>query len=134
MPRRLISNLLSLVGAIVGGVVGFYTFGWLVGQGFYGLMIPGALLGLGCGLGAQHHSLGRGLLCGAAALPLALFSEWWFLPFNADKSWSFFIGHLTNLQPLTWLMAGAGALIAFWIAKDAGYRWRPERSPPAPSR
>lgn len=41
MPRQLISNLLGLVGAGIGGVLGFYTFGWLVGQGFYGPMIPG---------------------------------------------------------------------------------------------
>ena len=50
MPRHLISNLLGLVGAIIGGVLGFYTFGWLFYYGFYGLMIPGAFLGLGCSL------------------------------------------------------------------------------------
>jgi hypothetical protein len=133
MPRRLVSNLLSLVGAIVGGVVGFYTFGWLVGQGFYGLMIPGALLGLGCGLAAQHHSVPRGILCGVAALPLALFSEGWFRPFEADPSLSFFAGHLADLKPLTWLMAVVGALIAFWIAKDPGFQWLPERPTPAPT-
>ena len=50
MPRHLISNLLGLIGAIIGGVLGFYTFQWLEGHGFYGLAIPGAFLGLGCGL------------------------------------------------------------------------------------
>ena len=51
MSRHLIiSNVLGLVGAIVGGVLGFYTFGWLLSYGFYGLMIPGAFLGLGCSL------------------------------------------------------------------------------------
>ena len=61
MARHLISNLLGLVGAIIGGVLGFYTFGWLFEHGFYGLMIPGALLGLGCSLLAQHPSSTRGL-------------------------------------------------------------------------
>ena len=53
MSRYLISNLLGLVGAIAGGVLGFYTFGWLSRQGFYGLIIPGAFLGLGCSLLAR---------------------------------------------------------------------------------
>ena len=76
MPRHLISNLLGLVGAVIGGALGFYTFGWLLGQGFYGLMIPGALLGLGCSLLAQHPSTIRGILCGLAALGLGLYTEW----------------------------------------------------------
>src|SRR4051812_48586624 len=32
MPRHLISNLLGLLGAIIGGVLGFYTFQWLEGR------------------------------------------------------------------------------------------------------
>jgi hypothetical protein len=75
MPRHLVSNLLGLVGAIVGGVLGFYTFGWLVYYGFYGLMIPGAFLGLGCSLAASHPSTTRGILCGIAAIGLAVFTE-----------------------------------------------------------
>ena len=58
MSRYLISNVLGLVGAIAGGVLGFYTFRWLLGQGFYGLIIPGAFLGLGCSL-LRTASLGR---------------------------------------------------------------------------
>ena len=50
MTRLLISNMLGLVGAIIGGVLGFYTFAWLEDKGFYGLAIPGAFLGLGCGM------------------------------------------------------------------------------------
>jgi hypothetical protein len=133
MPRRLVSNLLGLVGAIVGGVLGFYTFRWLLGQDYYGLMIPGAFLGLGCGLLSQHHSLTRGILCGVAALIFALFTEWWFRPFVADESLKHFMTHLTDLKPVTLLMAVVGAFIAFWVAKDAGYRWLPERRTPAPT-
>ena len=54
MPRHLIiSNVLGLVGAIVGGVLGFYTFGWLFHYGFYGLMIPGAFPRAGVQLGGE---------------------------------------------------------------------------------
>jgi len=123
MPRHLVSNLLGLVGAIVGGVLGFYTFGWLLSYGFYGLMIPGAFLGLGCSLAASHPSTIRGILCGLAALGLAIFSEWKYRPFEADQSFSYLLAHLTSLTPVTLLMIGVGAAIAFWVGKDAGFRF-----------
>ena len=124
MPRHLIiSNVLGFVGAIVGGVVGFYTFGWLLSYGFYGLMIPGAFVGLGCSLAASHPSTTRGILCGLAALGLAIFSEWKFRPFEADQSFSYLVTHLTSLTPVTLLMIGVGAALAFWVGKDSGFRW-----------
>ena len=58
--RQITSNLLGFIGAVVGGVLGYYTFLWIVDQGFYGMMIPGALLGLGCGLLSQHASHSEG--------------------------------------------------------------------------
>jgi hypothetical protein len=123
MPRHLVSNLLGLVGAVVGGVLGFYTFGWLVDHGFYGLMIPGAFLGLGCSLATSHPSTTRGILCGIAALGLAIFTEWKFWPFAADESFSFLLTHLTSKSPVTLLMIGVGAAIAFWVGKDSGFRF-----------
>jgi hypothetical protein len=122
MPRHLVSNLLALVGAAVGGVVGFYTFGWLVRQGFYGLMIPGAFVGLGCGLLAQHPSIVRGIICALAAVVLAVYTEWYFFPFAKDDSFQYLAKHLGDKPPLTLLMIVVGAAIAGWIAKDAGFR------------
>jgi hypothetical protein len=127
MARHLTSNLLGLAGAAVGGALGFYTFDWLEGHGFYGLAIPGAFLGLGCGLLAQHRSLPRGILCGAAALALSVFTEWWFHPFLVDNSLVYLITHLTSKNSVTLLMIGIGTLIAFWVGKDAGFRVLPER-------
>jgi hypothetical protein len=123
MPRYVISNLLGLVGAIVGGVLGFYTFGWLLSYGFYGLMIPGAFLGLGCSLLARHPSIIRGILCGTAGLALAIFAEWYYRPWNADSSFSYFMTNLTSLSPVTFVMLGVGTLIAFWVGKDAVFRF-----------
>jgi hypothetical protein len=120
MSRYLISNLLGLVGAIVGGTLGFYTFRWLLSYGYYGPMIPGAFLGLGSGLLARHNSVVRGVLCGIAALGLSLFSEYWCRPFLADDSFQYFVSHLTSLTPITWGMIAGGSLIAFWVGKDAG--------------
>jgi hypothetical protein len=123
MPRYLISSLLGLVGAIVGGVLGFYTFGWLLYYGFYGLMIPGAFLGLGCSLLARHPSTIRGILCGLAGLSLSIFTDWYYEPFKADDSLTYFLTHLTNLTPVTLVMVGVGTAIAFWVGKDAGFRF-----------
>ncbi len=122
MPRNLISNLLGLLGAIIGGVAGFYTFQWLWGHGFYGLMIPGAFLGLGCSLLARHPSIGRGVACGISALGLSLFTEWYFSWFKDDPSFRYFLMHVKDLSPVTLLMIGIGSLIAYWVGKDGGFR------------
>ncbi len=122
MPRNLISNLLGLAGAIAGGVAGFYTFGWLWEHGFLGLMVPGALLGLGCSLLARHHSIVRGVLCGIIALALSFFADWWFEPFNADASLPYFLSHFVDLGPVRLLMIGIGSLIAYWVGKDGGFQ------------
>jgi hypothetical protein len=121
MKRRVISNLLGLVGAAIGGVLGFYTFGWLGSQGFYGLAIPGAFLGLGCGLLAQHRSPARGVFCAVAALALSLFTEWKFRPFVDDGSFTYMLRHVQDLNPVTWLMTAIATIVAFWVGQEAGF-------------
>jgi hypothetical protein len=123
--------MLGLVGALVGGVMGFYTFGWVLEHGFLGLMIPGALLGLGCSLLARHSSIARGVFCAIAALVLSLFADWWFEPFNADASWRYYLSHVTDLGPVRLAMIGFGMLIAYWIGKDAGIRGYSKLGQPA---
>jgi hypothetical protein len=133
MRRLLISNLLGLVGAIIGGVLGFYTFAWLEDKGFYGLAIPGAFLGLGCGLLAHHHSIPRGILCAVGALGLSLFTEWKFHHFLVDNSFSFMVTHLTDKSPVTLLMIGLGTIIAYWVGKDGGFRGLQQGRVPVPA-
>jgi hypothetical protein len=123
--RKVTSNLLGLVGAAAGGVLGYYTFVWIVHQGFYGLMIPGALLGLGCGLLSQHRSLIRGVVCAAAAILLALYAEWKSFPFNADPSFGYLLSHAHELKPITQLMTVLGAVFAYWFGRDSGLRLLP---------
>jgi hypothetical protein len=120
MRQQVVSHILGFVGAVLGGALGFYIFGWLVSYNFYGLMIPGALLGGGCGLLARHASNVRGIICAIAAAVFALFNEWWYLPFVADKSLAYFVSHVTSLTPVTWLFVVFGSLIAYWLARDAG--------------
>ncbi|HUP78468.1 MAG TPA: hypothetical protein VM260_07860 [Pirellula sp.] len=33
----------------IGGLLGYLVYKWLLGAGFYGLMLPGGLLGMGAG-------------------------------------------------------------------------------------
>ncbi len=121
MPNRVVSTILGLIGGVVGGVVGYFAFFWIARQGFYGLMIPGALIGLGCGLLARHHSLARGVVCGLAAVALGLYTEWKFAPFRADQSFGYLLAHIPELKPITLIMIVVGGLLAFWLGKDASF-------------
>jgi hypothetical protein len=123
--RQVASCFLGLIGAVIGGALGYYIFMWIASQGFYGLMIPGALLGLGCSLLSQHRSHIRGVICAVAAIALGLYSEWKFRPFVADDSFSYLLRHVTELLPLTQLMIVLGAFFAYWLGRDAGFVWLP---------
>jgi hypothetical protein len=129
--QQLTSNVLGLLGAIVGGVLGYYTFSWIFDHGFYGMMIPGAFLGLGCGLLARHPSQLRGALCGVAALALGLYTEWRFFPFRDDQSLAYFLRHVPDLSPVTLVMIAAGAFFAYWLGRDAGLSLMPGRRGPS---
>jgi hypothetical protein len=118
--RQITSNLLAFIGAAVGGVLGYYIFLWLIQKGFYGLMIPGALLGLGCSLPSNHRSHVRGALCGVAGLVLGLYSEWHFEWFQPDESFAYLATHIHQKGPVTLLMLAAGAFFAYWLGKDPG--------------
>jgi hypothetical protein len=123
---RIVSNLLGVIGAIAGGVFGYVIFWWIVRQGFYALILPGAMLGLGCGLLARHASMARGVLCALAGLGLGLYTDWTFEQFPADPSFSYYLTHLQLLRPITLLMVGLGGVIAYWLGKDGGFG-RPSR-------
>jgi hypothetical protein len=130
MIRNAASTIFGVLGATIGGVIGFGLYVWLRRtQALYGLILPGALLGLGCGLLARHRSLARGVACGLAALVLGLYSEWHEAPFVADRSFGYFLTHLDKLRfPVPTLgMTVLGALFAVWWGKDAmgGFRAKP---------
>ena len=108
------SALGVVAGAIVGGVLGYYAFFWVLSQGFYGMILPGGLLGLGAGV-AKNKSLPLAIGCGVAALGLGLFTEWNYRPFNADDSFTYFLTHVFDNPALTLLMISVGGFLGFWI-------------------
>ena len=101
-------------GAAVGGLVGHFGFGWLLSQGFYGLILPGGLLGMGAGL-AQCRWRWPSVICGVLAFVIGLVTEWRFFPFALDVSFGYFLSHLYELKPITWLMLAVGTAIGFWV-------------------
>jgi hypothetical protein len=102
------------VGAAVGGVVGYYGCFWAAQQGFYAIILPGALFGLGSSFGRTRH-LAITVICGLAALALGFFTEWRLEPFLADSSFKYFITHLSDLRPLTLIIIALGGAIGFWM-------------------
>jgi hypothetical protein len=107
---------LGLLGAAVGAAVGYFGFLWAAHQGFYALMLPGALLGAGGGLLVKDKSLFRAAICSVLALALGLFAEWRFAPFIADQGPVYFLGHLHQLRALTILMVVLGGVFGFWLS------------------
>ena len=95
------------------GALGYFLFFWLAGHGFYGMIIPGGLLGIGAGI-FKSRSITIAVICGFAALALGLFTEWRFAPFVADDSLGYFLGHFYQLNPTTLVMIAVGAAIGFW--------------------
>lgn len=124
------ATLRGLLGAIVGGVVGYFVFTWLAHQGFYALVLPGALLGLGCASLMRVDSSLAGVLCALVAVPLSLFCEWCAFPFVADRSLGYFVTHMHELRAMTWIMVVLGAVFAFWLGKgrDVYYTQRQDTS------
>ena len=67
--------IMGPLGAIAGGVIGFFAFDWIVKQGFYAMALPGALIGLGCGTFIRRRNILLGILCGLGALIFSLYLE-----------------------------------------------------------
>jgi hypothetical protein len=106
----------GLLGAVVGGLVGYFAFFWMAEQGLYALILPPGLLGLGAGICARRRSTPLAITCGVAGLALALFTEWRFAPFVVDGSFAYFITHLQDLRPFTLLMLAVGTVLSYRLA------------------
>lgn len=111
------SMALGIVGAILGGVVGWFVCTWLAHQGFYALALPGATIGLGFGALSKRPMILGGILCAIAALIVGVAWEGVNRPFIADESFSFFLANLQDLKPATMLFIGLGVVFAFWFGR-----------------
>jgi F0F1-type ATP synthase assembly protein I len=111
--------LVALVCAVAGGVIGHFGFVWIARQGFYALILPGALIGL---MGGWFYDRQRmtsasafAVVCGVMGLIAGIVSEWRIRPFLANNSFGYFITHLQQLRPITLIMILLGGVFAFWF-------------------
>jgi hypothetical protein len=118
---------LGLLGAAVGGCLGYFAFFWIARQGLYALILPPALLGGAAGICARQRSSILAIVCGVAGLALGLLVEWRFAPFIADATLGYFITHVHQLRPLTLIMLALGTVISYRLA--LGYS-QPTPNPP----
>ena len=115
------NECIVVVGALIGGLVGFVAFKWLLGQGFYGLLLPGGLLGMGAGMLKTPTNI-IAVVCGILALAFGLVAEWSAFPFSADESLAYFLMHFYDLKPITLIMIVLGGAIGFYIPFRRGER------------
>ena len=104
----------GLSGLFLGAVAGHYLFFFMVSQGFYALALPGALVGLGCGIASRIRSPVLAVACGAVALVEGILLEWQFRPFT-DESLSYFVFNLHQTSTVTLAMIGLGVAFASWF-------------------
>jgi len=116
-PNELLVILRGALGAAVGGAIGYFIFRWLAKNGFYGMVIPGALLGLAAGLAARGRSQALGIGCAIAALALSIIAEWSLFPFVKDASLAYFITHVHTLPAIKLVMMGFGVALAYWLGQ-----------------
>lgn len=124
-PSAALSLIGGVVGGAVGGTLGYLAFKWMISQGLYSIVLPGALLGLGCGALTGRRSLAMGLLCAVAALVLSLFVEW--KTFGKGQDLGAFVTDWDNFKGVKSVMIAAGVLLAFWfgMGREGGvWRWR----------
>jgi hypothetical protein len=119
---------LGMIGAAVGGTLGYLGFFFLVRQGLYAMVLPGTLLGLGCGLLSGVKSSTLGIVSGLLATLLGIFVEWRFRPFVADDSFTYFISHLHDLKSGTLALIGIGGLFGYWFGRGRGRGVWPRRA------
>ncbi len=131
-PPAALDLLLGLAGAAAGAVAGYYLCFWIARQGFYGIMLPGACVGWGCGALSGRRSLLLGGVCGVLGLAAGIYTEWQMFPFSADESLSYFLAHLHKLNGLTQGLILFGAVCAAWFGLGRqGGAW-PRRTAHAP--
>lgn len=133
MQSNPLNYVLGILGGIAGGAVGYFVFFYAIRQNLYPMVLPGALVGLGCGAMLGTKSNAMGVVCGLSALVLGLFIEWQFAPFERDRSLGFFLTHINQLRSMTLILIGLGAMLgfAFGRGREGGVWLRKTREPSA---
>ena len=103
----------GMVGAAVGGAIGYFAFLGLLNYHLYAGVLPGVLVGFGFGLFSGQRSLIYGFLCGLLALALGLFIEWKF--FDNKENLLHIITHIQDIKFYHLIHYGLGSLGSLWF-------------------
>ena len=109
----------GLSGILVGCLLGYVIFFWLVRRGYFFIALPGAFVGISCAMALRLRSPTWGAISAIAAVNLSILIEWRFAPFQVDGSYAFFLAHVHELD---WRTIG-GILISGAIAFVLGSGW-----------
>ena len=126
-PNPNLRILLATGFGLGGGIVGYFLFIWMARQGFYALLLPGALVGIAAGMVWKERSVPLMVVCGLMGLGFGIFSEWRLRPFIADGTFAYFMRHLWDLLPLTKLMLVLSAVCGAYFSRGRGVPERPIR-------
>ena len=74
------------------------------------------LLGLTASYFARCRSTPLAIVCAIAGLALGLYTEWRYAPFIKDDSFSFFLTHVHEKQPIKLLMLALGVFMCYRFA------------------
>ena len=110
-----VSFVRGVVGAVIGGVIGWFAFDWLLSHGFYALALPGALVGWGFGLLSRRSMLIGGLFCAVAGFALMVVCHW--SHSVTDDSLLHYVTHQHQISQTTYLFLAIGTLFSFWLGK-----------------
>jgi hypothetical protein len=106
----------GLGGALVGASAAYFLFLVLYRSGFYGIMLPGVLLGIGAGLAARSRSQTLGILCAVLAVLATIFTEW-HVRWSAKNSLPFFLANIAEIGMVPLLMMALGVAAAYWFGQ-----------------
>jgi hypothetical protein len=115
-PSQTLVILRGIGGAIAGAVIGYIAFRLLLGARFYGIMLPGVLLGWGAGLAARGKSQVLGIICGVLAVGVTLFAEWHCL-FAKNHTFPDFLANVHTLDWQTLALMLLGVAAAWWFGQ-----------------
>lgn len=107
----------GIAGALIGAVVGYFAFSFVVGHGLYAMILPGACVGLACGYLSRVESKTLGIIAAIVGLAVSVLSEAHQFPFIKDKSLTYFITHIHEVLPMHLVMMALGTAFAFWFGR-----------------
>lgn len=108
-----VKNLLAgLVGAVVGGIVGFFIYQWLFNNGYSGPVVPPACVGLGFGLAARKRHIAFGFISAVLAVGATMFTVWK-IRLVDGTSFTDFLEWYMDKNTFGWVMVAIGIAMAF---------------------